>query len=88
MFGKSEHADGTNQNIVLFSYARSKFSLCLSIALTVSVLVGVYRVQRRPEFRGLLEIELARRLLANLQAGRLVHGAIAYLIIGLLALPF
>ena len=88
MFGKSEHAHGTDQNMVLFSYARSKFSFSVSIALTVSVLVGVYGVQRRPEFRGLLEIGLARRLLASLQAGRLVHGAIAYLIIGLLALPF
>ena len=88
MCGKAEHADGATQNMVLFSYARSTFCCSLSIALTVSVLVVFYRVQGRPELRGLLEIELARRLLANLQAGRLVHGAIAYLIIGLLALPF
>ena len=88
MCGKSEHADGTNQNMVLFSYARSTFCCSLSIALTVSVLVGFYRVQGRPEFRGLLEIELARRLLASPQAARPVRGAVARLIMGFLALPF
>ena len=31
MFGKSEHADGTNQNMVLFSYARSTFCCSLFI---------------------------------------------------------
>ena len=39
------------------------------------------------EFRGLLQIELARRLLASPQAAHPVLGAIAHLIISVVALP-